>query len=271
MSRNDKVFTGSIPEIYDRFMVPMLFAPYADDLARRVSQKNPKRVLETAAGSGVVSRVLAPQLADDAHYCVTDLNQPMLDRAKDQQQHDSRLAWEQADAMALPFDDASFDVVCCQFGVMFLPNKVAGFREAKRVLKPGGAFIFNVWDRIEKNTFAQIATETAATFFPDDPPRFLERTPHGYHNTTTVKNDLIAAGFAEVEVETIEKASVVAAARDAAFALCQGTPLRNEILDRDNSVLDEVTDKVTEVIEERFGTSVVNGLMKAHVFTALKE
>ena len=151
MSEVDKVFAGSIPDIYDSYLVPLIFEAFAADLARRVAAGDPGSVLETAAGSGVVPRALAPLLAKDARYVVSDLNQPMLDRAAHRQDADARIVWQQADALALPFDDARFDVVCCQFGVMFFPDRVAGYREALRVLKPGGRFVFNAWDRIEEN------------------------------------------------------------------------------------------------------------------------
>jgi ubiquinone/menaquinone biosynthesis C-methylase UbiE len=140
MLEADKVFAGSIPENYDRYMVPLIFELFAADLAQRAASLSPNAVLETAAGTGVVTRALAPGLSADASYVVTDLNQPMLDYAASRQTPDSRITWRQADALALPFEDASFDLVCCQFGVMFFPDRSSGYREARRVLKPGGHF-----------------------------------------------------------------------------------------------------------------------------------
>src|SRR6185436_3685834 len=135
MSDTDKVFAGSVPENYDRYMVPLIFEPYAADIARRATSLSPRVVLETAAGSGVVTRALAPRLPRDASYTVSDLNQPMLDYAASRQPPDTRIKWRQADALALPFEDATFDLVCCQFGVMFFPDRTSGYREARRVLK----------------------------------------------------------------------------------------------------------------------------------------
>ena len=148
MLETDKIFAGSIPENYDRYMVPLIFEPFAADLARRAASFSPDAVLEIAAGTGVVTRALAPKLSPGATYTVTDLNQPMLDYAAARQPPDSRIEWRQADALALPFEDAAFDLVFCQFGVMFFPDRISGYREAKRVLKPGGHLLFNVWDRI---------------------------------------------------------------------------------------------------------------------------
>ena len=153
MLETDKVFAGSIPENYDRYMVPLIFEPYAADIARRAASLSPSAVLETAAGSGVVTRALAPRLPQGASYIVTDLNQPMVDYAASRQPPDTRIKWRQADALALPFENAAFDLVCCQFGAMFFPDRTSGYREARRVLKPGGHFLFNVWDRIERERF----------------------------------------------------------------------------------------------------------------------
>ena len=202
MSETDKVFAGSIPENYDRYLVPLIFETFAQDIARRVAALSPSSVLETAAGSGVVTRALTPRLAPDASYVVTDLNQPMLDYAATRQPADRRIRWRKADAQALPFEDAAFDIVCCQFGVMFFPDRQRGYREAKRVLKPGGRFMFNVWDRIEENVFANDVTDALAEVFPRDPPRFLARTPHGYHDTALIRSELEKAGFSNVAIET---------------------------------------------------------------------
>jgi ubiquinone/menaquinone biosynthesis C-methylase UbiE len=268
MAESDKVFAGSIPKFYDTLMVPLIFDGYAADIAQLVAASSPGAVLETAAGSGVVTRALAPKLKPDARYVVTDLNQPMLDYAANRQGVDSRIEWRQADALALPFEDASFDVVCCQFGAMFFPNRVAGYAEARRVLKPGGRFVFNVWDRIEENAFADDVTNAVATVFPNDPPRFLARTPHGYHDIALIRDDLNRAGFTDIKIETREKLSRAPSARDAATAYCQGTPLRNEIEARDASLLALATDRATLAITRRHGEGPVAAKIQAHVIVA---
>src|ERR1700712_2622323 len=200
MPETDKVFAGSIPDNYDRYLVPLIFESFAQDIAQRVGALSPSTVLETAAGSGVVTRALAPRLAPDARYVVTDLNQPMLDYAATRQNADRRIDWRQADAQALPFEDATFDVVCCQFGAMFFPDRPSGYREARRVLKPGGVFLFNAWDPIEPNVFANDVTSALTEFFPNDPPRFMARPPHGYHDTALIRSDLAKAGFTDVTI-----------------------------------------------------------------------
>jgi ubiquinone/menaquinone biosynthesis C-methylase UbiE len=269
MLDDDKLFAGSIPENYDRYMVPLIFEPYAADMARRVASFSPGAVLEVAAGSGVVTRALAPRLRSDATYVVTDLNQPMLDYAASRQPPDTRIRWRQADALALPFDDGAFDVVCCQFGAMFFPDRVAGYREARRVLKPGGHFLFSVWDRIEENVFADDVTNALATIFPDDPPRFLARTPHGYHDRTLIRGDVEKAGFTRIEIDTLAEQSAAPSPRLPAVAYCQGTLLRNEIEAREAGRLDSATEYATSVIAEKHGRGAVSAKIQAHVVVAV--
>jgi ubiquinone/menaquinone biosynthesis C-methylase UbiE len=269
MSEADKVFAGSIPEDYDRYLVPLIFESYAEDLAQRAAALRPSAILETAAGSGVVTRALAPGLSPDASYVVTDLNQPMLDYAATRQDADGRISRRQADAQALPFADRSFDLVCCQFGVMFLPDRRAGYREARRVLAPGGRFLFNVWDRIEENVFANDVTNALADVFPRDPPCFLARTPHGYHDTALIRSELEEAGFSSVVIETRAEQSRASSPRHPALAYCQGTPLRNEIEARDAGKLEAATDYAASWIADRHGSGVVAARIQAHVIAAV--
>jgi len=269
MSASDKLFVGSIPEIYDTLLVPLIFEPYATDLAERAVALFPRSVLEIAAGTGALTRALAPKLAPGTRYVATDLNQPMLDRAAKQQPPGRPVEWRQADALTLPFEDDSFDAVCCQFGVMFFPDRVAGYKEARRVLKPGGSFLFNAWDRIEENELASIVTDALASVFPADPPRFLVRTPHGYHDTALIREDLHKAGFSDITITTVEKVSRAASAREAATGLSQGSPLRSEIEARDAGLLQFATDRATEAIVSRFGSGPVAGKIQAHVVVAV--
>jgi ubiquinone/menaquinone biosynthesis C-methylase UbiE len=270
VATTDKVFAGSIPEIYERFLVPLIFEPYAIDMAGRVADAKPHHVLETAAGTGVLTRALAARLAPDVRLVATDLNQPMLDQARAKQSEDGRITWRQADALALPFEDQAFDAVACQFGVMFFPDKDKGYREVHRVLKPGGHFRFNVWDKIAENDFADVVTEALSEVFPQDPPRFLARTPHGYHDTGLIRQQLKAAGFADISVDALDHRSRAPSPRHPAVAYCQGTPLRNEIEARDKGRLQEATDKASDGLARRFGHGPVDGRIRAFVFTAVR-
>jgi ubiquinone/menaquinone biosynthesis C-methylase UbiE len=268
MVATDKLFAGSIPELYDRFMVPLIFEPYALDLAKRVAKTDPRNVLETAAGTGVLTRAIASQLPAHARIVATDLNQPMLDYAAARQSGDGRIEWKKADALALPFADQSFNVVVCQFGAMFFPDKVLAYKEARRVLQPGGQYVFNVWDKIEENDFADTVTQALAAMFPHDPPRFLARTPHGYHNIEQIRVELNAAGFATISVDAVDDISKAPSPSHPAIAYCQGTPLRNEIEARDASRLQEATKLAAEAVALRFGSGAVEGRIRGFVITA---
>ena len=270
MVATDKVFAGSIPEIYDRYLVPLIFDSYAIDLAERVAMANPRDVLETAAGTGVLTRAIASRLPANARVVATDLNQPMLNHAKARQSPDGRIEWKQADAQALPFEGESFDVVACQFGVMFFPDKVQGYKEARRVLKPRGRFFFNVWDKISENEFANVVTEALAVVFPRDPPRFMARTPHGYHDVEQIRGELSDAGFANISIDAVDEKSRASSPLDPAIAYCQGTPLRNEIEARDTSRLEDATQKAAEALARRFGNGPIEGRIRAYVITAIR-
>jgi ubiquinone/menaquinone biosynthesis C-methylase UbiE len=270
MSATDKVFAGSIPEFYDTYMVPLIFQVYADDLAARVSEIRPSSVLETAAGTGVVTRALARRLDPAARYVASDLNHAMIDHAATRQPKDPAVEWRQADALDLPFAVEEFDVVLCQFGAMFFPDRSKGYVEARRVLRPSGRFVFSVWDRIENNDLAHIVTEAVATAFPENPPRFLARTPHGYFDRDLIRGDLERSGFSDIVIEHLEATSHVQSPDMAAKAYCQGTPLRNEIETRGPSMLEELTDRAAAAIEARFGEGPISSRISAFVVTATK-
>lgn len=263
----DKIFTGSIPKLYETYLVPLIFEPYAADLVKRLASRSLIRVLEIAAGTGVVTRALASVLPESVSIVATDLNQPMLDQAAALGSK-RPVEWRQADAMKLPFPDGTFDAVVCQFGVMFFPEKSKAFSEARRVLRSGGIFIFNVWDRIEENEFADTVTTALESLFPGDPPRFMARTPHGYYDRLTIERDLCDGGFtAEPRFDTLSAHSRAASPRVPAIAYCQGTPLRNEIEARDVSRLGEATDIAAEAIARSFGPGAVEGKIQAHIVT----
>ena len=265
MIHGDTTFIGSLAEVYDAYLVPLIFEPYAGDLAARVAARPGTRVLEVAAGTGVVTRQLATVLPANVAIVATDLNQPMLDvsaRVGTARPVERR----QADAMQLPFADGSFDAVVCQFGVMFFPDKAKAFAEARRVLRPGGSLVFNVWDRIEDNEFADAVTAGLAEAFPSDPPRFMARIPHGYWDRSAIVRDLAAGGFAAApQIETVTARSRAGSPRIPALAYCQGTPLRNEIAQRDARRMEEATAAATAVVAQRFGHGAVEGKIQAHI------
>lgn len=265
---SDKVFAGSVPQLYDRLMVPMIFAPYARDLAQRIKGHRPRDLLEIAAGTGAVTTVLATELPDTS-ITATDLNEPMLAQAKTRLAGKANISWQQADALSLPFGDASFDIVACQFGAMFFPDRIKGYAEARRVIRPGGRFFFNVWDKIEENDFADVMQQTMHQVFPGNPPQFMARTPHGYHDPARIRDDLTAAGFRDIAIELVTRRSPAASAQDAALAYCQGTPMRGEIEVRGQPGLEAATQRVAEALARRFGNGPIDGKIQALVISAV--
>jgi len=262
---DDTGFAGSIPDLYQSHLVPLIFEPYAADLAARVARRTAVRVLEVAAGTGVVTRQLASVLPPEASIVATDLNPPMLDKAASLGAGRS-VEWRQADALALPFPDASFDAVVCQFGVMFFPDTPTAFAEARRVLRPGGAFLFNVWDAIDQNELSLLVTRALANVFPDDPPRFMARVPHGYCDPSHIVRDLAGGGFTGApEITLLAARSRADAALAPAVAYCQGTPLRSEIEARATPSLTETTERVCAALVERFGSGPVDAKLQALV------
>jgi ubiquinone/menaquinone biosynthesis C-methylase UbiE len=266
-SAADRKFAGSIPQVYERYFVPLIFEPYAVDLARRVKALEPAAVLETAAGTGVVTRQLARELPAQVAITATDLNPPMLDQAASVGTA-RPVTWRQADAMELPFDDRSFDVVVCQFGAMFFPDKPRAFSEARRVLRPGGTFLFNVWDRIDENQFVLAVSEALDALFPQAPPRFMHRGPHGYHDKASIVQDLARGGFKPPEIITLAERSRAASARDAVVAYCQGSPWLAEIEAQGPDAMARALDAGTQALEQRFGPGPIEGRIQAHVVVA---
>lgn len=269
MTQSDKAFTGSIPALYDRYLGPMLFEPYAADLAARVAAFEPSAVLETAAGTGIVTMRLSEVLSEGARITATDLNQAMIDTAAAKTTA-RKVEWLACDAMQLPFADGSFDCVLCQFGVMFFPSKVDAFKEALRVLRPNGTFLFSVWDKIERNPISNAISDAIAAHFPEDPPNFLRRTPFGHHDVEPIRRQLGEAGFRSIEADFVTLPSVCPSPRDAAVGQCHGSPLRSEIEARDATGLAAATNAVAAGLATRFGEGQISSTMQAIVFTAAR-
>jgi ubiquinone/menaquinone biosynthesis C-methylase UbiE len=260
------VFAGSIPALYDRHLGDMLFQPYAEHLARRAAPQPPRRVLEIAAGTGIVTRALHAALPSAA-IVATDLNAAMIAHAATRLSPPN-VTWQQADAMSLPFGDAAFDLVVCQFGVMFFPDRVAAFREARRVLAPGGRYLFTMWASIEHSPLAEIVARAAADAFPADPPSFLSRTPYGHGDPAATEAELRAADFRHVDIATVDAPCRAASAFDPAIGFCQGTPLRSEIESRDPARLGPVTEAAARAVAARYGDGPIEATMRAFVFDA---
>lgn len=261
-------FTGSVPANYDRLMVPLLFQPYADELARRARQLDPARILETAAGTGVVTQALHRALPG-ARIIATDLNPPMLVVAAERVSS-TEVQFQPADAQDLPFDDCSFDLVVCQFGAMFFPDKVRGHAEARRVLRDGGRYLLAIWDSIERNPITAATEQALIDTFPDDPPMFMTQGPFSYHDPAQIKRDLADAGFARVAIETIESRSRARSAHEAALALCNGTPMGVEVEEREQGAMERTFIAVEQALRQFEGPDGIDAPMSAHIVTAVK-
>lgn len=268
MSATDTAFEGSIPGLYDRYMGPLLFQPYADVVAARAKLLAPERILESAAGTGIVTAALHHALPD-AEIVATDLNPPMLDLAATRFRSD-RVSFLEADAQQLPFPDSSFDLVVCQFGVMFFPDKVAANSAARRVLREGGRYILVIWDSIDRNLATKVASAAVAKLFPDDAGAFYERVPFRYHDPAQIEHDLLAASFTDIEFETVELRSRAASAADAARGLCQGSPMRTEIEKHGCDALERATAAATEALRQFEGPDGFDAPMAAHVVVAAR-
>ena len=260
-------FSGSIPAAYDRYLGPILFQPYAEDLAARLHVEENGSVLELACGTGILTRVLRTHLPSTVKLTATDLNEPMFRHAAAKFGKGEAVEWLQADACSLPFGDRMFDAVVCQFGIMFVPDKALAAREAHRVLKPGGIFLFNVWDAMERNALVQLAHLTIASFFEKDPPTFYQ-VPFSYYDQAEIKRVLAEAGFREIKIDIIPKISAVERVEDAAEGLVHGNPVAVAITERDASLLPVITDAVAKAIQDQFGETNIRAPMRAIVAQA---
>jgi ubiquinone/menaquinone biosynthesis C-methylase UbiE len=259
-------FTASIPRHYDQCLGPVIFEPYARDLARRLP-RGARRVLETACGSGIVTRRLLEALSKDASLLATDLNLAMVEHARKAVGEDPRLSWRTADMCATELPDASFDAVVCQFGLMFAPDKEAALEEARRVLEPGGTFLANVWDDIERNRFAQIAHQVITSFFPADPPTFYQ-VPFSLGDRPRMRQMLRAAGFTDVRDEVVTLSSTSPSAEELAQGLVEGNPVATEIQARGTATIQEIERKLADRIHTELGDRPVPVKLQAIVFEA---
>jgi ubiquinone/menaquinone biosynthesis C-methylase UbiE len=269
MAEQHAAFVGSVPLNYDRHLGPLLFHAYADDLAARLPVRPGLRVLEVACGTGIVTERLLRCLAGQGTLVATDLNETMMGHAKARGVAGPGLTWRQADGTRLPFEDGAFDVVVCQFGLMFFPDKAAGVREARRVLAPGGTYLFNVWDRIDRNAATRIGHDTITSFFPADPPQFYQ-VPFCLHDVAAMRRLLDEAGFGRVTHATVEKTGESPSAAAAAIGLVEGNPVIGTIMERGPGALRDIESAVARNVAAELGDHPVRSPLSAHIFTALR-
>ena|SRR5437763_1191496 len=260
-------FSGHIPAVYDRHLGPVLFEPFARDLARRMPETKGVRVLETACGTGIVTRHLLDRLPGSARVVATDLNPGMLEHARQAIGPDSRLELRAADAQALPFDAGSFDVVAMQFGLMFVPDKLLALREAHRVLAADGLLLFLNWDSFEANGFGRITHDVLMSVFPEDPPTFY-LTPFGDHDPAELVARTQAAGFRDVTIEGVAFEGTSESADSLATGLIRGNPVSIAISERGTVTHDAIVRRLAEAFRREFGDVPARVPLRAWLVTA---
>jgi len=263
-------FAGSIPENYHRILGPILFETYAKDMAARLTALRlpaGARVLETAAGSGIVTKSLLGVMPPQSQLLATDLSEPMLTLARGFVPADPRLTFSQADGCALPFKDREFDAIVCQYGVMFFPDKVKSMQEARRVLKPGGTYLFNVWDSLERNPIAAAVQTELDAMYPQNPPSFLRKMPFGWSDRAEIERVVMTGGFEHVTLTDVAAVCVAADAEKAARAFVMGTPVAADLAER-KADMEAVVSRVAGVLAGRFGKSPCRAVMSAVVVEA---
>jgi ubiquinone/menaquinone biosynthesis C-methylase UbiE len=267
MTDSNVAFTGSIPENYDRHLGPVIFAPYAEDLARRVaSGLKAGSLLEIACGTGILTERLDQTLGSDVRITATDLNEPMIAYARKRLGDRPRIHWKQADAMALPFGSGRFEALACQFGLMFVPDKTRAIREARRVLTPGGRLALNVWCSLDDNPFGRIAHEKINSFFLFNPPTFYQ-IPFGFHDPETIQGLLAAEGFQDIELERVTLEARAESAHSFATGLVHGNPTATAIHDAGLEPA-KIVDGVAAELAREFGEEPLRAPMNALVVTA---
>jgi ubiquinone/menaquinone biosynthesis C-methylase UbiE len=267
MPEPNAAFTGSIPENYDRYLGPVLFEPYAKDLVARLNISDHASVLELACGTGILTKQLFEKRNPSVKIVATDLNESMLNYGRDRSGSETSVEWKQADATELPFADQTFDAVVCQFGLMFFPDKEQAVSEVYRVLKRGGAFLFNVWDAIEQNDLPRTAHEVLGKFFAGNPPDFYQ-VPFSFHDPEEIRLLLSAAGFCDIQLTPLPLAAVAVSAVEVAKGLIHGNPVITAIRERDESSIPEIEAALTAAIAARYGVAPVRARMQALICTA---
>ena len=265
---DDAAYVGAIPTHYHEGIGPFLFEPFAQLTAERVRAFGPRRVLETAAGTGIVTRRLRAALAADARLVATDLNEPMLSIARRALGPEADVRFVQADMCQLRFPDGEFDAVVCNFGLMFVPDKLAAMREARRVLARDGRLFLATWAPLERNPVVLAAHQAVGAQFPSDPPQYLRRAPFGYGDPDVLEALLVRAGFSNIIVDVVERPTRAPGARSIAVGLVEGYPLVDEIKARGQVAVPAVVDAVAEFLVRQYGQGPIKTRIAALCATA---
>lgn len=251
-------FAGSVPANYDKYLGPLLFEPYALDIVERLKSRRLRSVLELACGTGRVTAHLVKLLDEDGKLTATDLNADMIAVAK-QRVDNENIEWLVADAQELPFDADRFDHIICQYGVMFFPDKWKAFKEAHRVLQPGGRYLFNTWDDMKFNPRTTIIRSIMEEMFADEAPEFLQKGPYSFYDPEEIRRLMEEAGFTEITIEVVQKQSSYKTEDDFIKGFIDGSPLSSFLINKEDKVKTELKEKVKKAMQEQakdYGKSV---------------
>ncbi|MDQ6812129.1 MAG: methyltransferase domain-containing protein [Bacteroidota bacterium] len=263
------LFSGSIPENYDRYLGPYLFEPYAVDIVQRIKKQDCRMMLELACGTGRVTRHIVDALCENGRLIATDINKDMLAVAKTKV-GDSRVQWDVTDAQNLSFADNTFDHVICQFGVMFFPDKPRAFEEVNRVLARSGIYIFNTWGSLDQNKWTAVIHDVMDEVFKNEAPDFLQNGPYSFNDTSVIKAQLTAAGFTHIAIEPVKKVITYPNSEEFIKGFLTGTPLSMFFKNRDGSAVELVKQKLKQSLQQQFGDNCTSEML-AYVCTATKE
>ncbi len=262
-------FSGNIPANYDNYLGPLFFEPFATVVAERVRQLRPEALLEVACGTGRLTQYLPGVLPAGASILASDINPAMLAYAREALKKHENIRWDVVDAVSLPYQDAAFDLILSQFGVMFYSDRSKAFAEVYRTLKPGGAFVFTAWDQLEYNPAAQLTDETLRHFFPVETPAFYQ-VPFSYHDEHRIRYDLAQAGFEQIRMEMLTLTGHADTAENAANGLLEGTPVHTAIVERDDALLPPMRKVLAEELALKFGPSKLRVPLQARLVVAVK-
>lgn len=268
---NDAVlnFNGSVPEVYETVLGNFIFEPFAVDIVNRISNKNAFNVLELAAGTGRVTKHLIHAFSPNAKIVASDISLPMMEKAK-LVVSSQNLTWQQVDIADIPFSEGSFDVIVCQFGVMFLQDKLRAFSEIRRVLKLGGQLLFSTWACIEENPIWKISNQVATKFFGPAPAAIQKSGPFSICNAVDAEAQLHDAGFIHTKVEKQRITSSISSASLAAKGFIHGLPLKDIIIKQNPEILSQIQEEMENSFADHFGNNPLTASFTAFVFEAIK-
>ena len=239
---------GSGPESYERYQVPSVFAPLARMFLQRVRLQPGQHVLDVACGTGIIVRQAAPILGPTGHLVGVDLNVNMLDVAREHALTDgASVEWRQGDAASLPCSDSEFDVVICQQGLQFFPDKGGALREMYRVLKPGGLVAICVWRAIEHSPCHLAIARALGRHASEEVARRFQ-SPFSFGDRAVLDALMTEAGFRDVEIRVEVVMRRLRPPEESIPGLLASTPVGPEVAALDRHTRDAIVQDVAAAL-----------------------